>query len=123
VSGSVPIPEATQFVDAAYCYPAGCLNGIVDVGQVSRDPDCVGADLNGSQVSVCATRSASDTLHVEGVLQTWGGRDGPPVGEIFSLVLTDHESGAELLDERERSPEYTRFESCSQTCWSAEVTF
>ncbi|HVJ15633.1 MAG TPA: hypothetical protein VM686_09330 [Polyangiaceae bacterium] len=123
LSGSIALPKETQLIDAAFCYPAGCITGILDLQGSGPDTVCVSADSETGQIRVCAKRVAAEALEVEGVLETWGGRPRPSAGEAFSLRLAEHDSGAEVLNERQRAPEYTPHETCGQTCWSAAMTF
>jgi hypothetical protein len=120
--GSPELPEATGLVDAAYCYPSGCVSGLLDLRQVSRDPVCAVADFHGEQASVCATRVGATELEVVGTITFGPSEEKPLASQVYSVRLTDHETGEELLNER-GSPEYTPGETCGLTCWSAEITF
>lgn len=121
LSGTSEVPEATALVDAAFCYASGCVTGLLDLREVAETPRCIAADLFGEQASVCAERRGATTLEVAGALST-GPSSEPASGNVFSIVLTDHETGEELLNQR-RSAEYTSGESCGLTCWGAEMSF
>jgi hypothetical protein len=128
-SGSIPLTQEVTFVDVELCFEGDCHSGLIDTTAADSGTACANWTL---ETYVCLQPAARADAgedagsHAWTVDASWNHdqlASPPPDGSRYTLRITDHATGVEMLDVTRRA-HYVhppQQDDCHDDCFQAEL--